>query len=99
MPGAPSPASTTVPTALPIPVNIPADKYIVSEPGHVHVREACGFAQERDPLSADRARSLAAADQPGRDVGVDLVDEAFPEERGVHVGSTLDQDAEDVSPA
>src|SRR5690348_8788366 len=94
-----SPASTTLATALTIPVNIPADEYIVPEPDHVHVCKSSGFAQEGDSVSAEGAGSLAAADQPGRDVGENLVDEAFPEKGCLHLGAPLDQDAQDFSPA
>src|SRR5437870_11994888 len=50
-----------------------------------------------DPLSAQRSRGLLAADELGRYVGVELVHETGSEERGVHLSTTLDQQAEEVA--
>src|SRR5207245_5819486 len=58
---------------------------------------ACGVAQMLDAAAPQRSGSVAAADELGRNVRVDLVDQALREEGGVHLPATFDQHTDQVA--
>src|SRR5207302_5381973 len=78
IPTRPRSASTTLATALTIPVNIDvsADEEIIAETRHVEVPKGHRISQVLDSLAAEWAGRVAATDELRRDVGVDLVDQA-----------------------
>src|SRR5690349_8928183 len=89
--------STTLEVALTIPVNISADQEIIAEPGHIHLVQRLCAVEPLDAETAQRAGRVMAADEPGSDVCVDLVDQVGFEQGGVHLRSAFDQNAEDVA--
>src|SRR6266581_7621244 len=57
------------------------------------------FIEALDALAAERAGCATAADELGRDVDDDLIDQPLGEERGVDLTAALDQNTEDVAAA
>src|SRR5438874_3025756 len=99
MPRRPSFASTTLATALTIPVNIcvGADQDVIPEADEVEVGEPGGIAQMLDAFSAERPGCVLAPDEPRRDVRVNLVDEALGEEGRVDLPTALYEQADQVA--
>src|SRR5438309_1128953 len=91
--------TTTLATALTIPVNIhvPGQEDVIPEADHVEVGHAGGLGQRGEAFTAQRTGRLAPADEPGRNVRMHLVHEALGEHCRVDLTATFDQDAEDVS--
>src|SRR6266850_1098802 len=94
-------ALTTLATALTIPVNIHVsrEEQVVPKPDVIQVAELRGFGQAFHACSTQGSGGIPAADQTGRDVRVDLVHQAFGEERGMDLGAALDEQAEQAAVA
>src|SRR5215469_14110465 len=95
----PGRASTTLATALTIPVNIGGDQEIIAESGDVEITQARRVVEVFDPRAAKRAWRFAAADQHRRHVSKDPVDQTGLEESGVDLSPSFHQDAQEVAPA
>ena len=95
MPIRPFSVDTTFEVALTIPVNIhvPTDQEVAAEGFHLGVAELEGVGQVLDPMAADRAWRIAAADQDRRHIGVHLVDQPVRDKGCVHLTSALDEKA------
>src|SRR5882672_8015410 len=74
--------STTLATALTIPVNIhvPRDQQIGSERCHIQPAKRDRFGQALDAGSSQRSRRSSPADELGGDVSVDFVDQTTRKE-------------------
>src|ERR1700704_4260308 len=91
-------ASTTLETALTIPVNIyvPRDQQIVAKPGRIELAKDDCFGQVLDAGAAEGTGRFAPSDEPRRDVSVNLVHQALREEACVHLAAAFHQEAEDA---
>src|SRR6267154_5483505 len=89
-------ALTTFATALTIPVNIhvSSEEQVVAKADVIEIAEVRGLSQVFHAVSAQGSGRVAAADQTGRDIGVDLVDEALCKERCMYLAAALDEQAE-----
>src|SRR5579859_1788439 len=99
MPILPFSAETTFEVALTIPVNIhvPTDQEVAAELLDLGVAELDDVGEVLDPLAADRARRVAAADQDRRHIRIHLVDQAVLDKGSVHLPSALDEKAEETA--
>src|SRR4029077_225863 len=90
---------TTLATALTIPVNIhvPAEEDVIPERHDVGFVQPERVAHVLNTASTDRTRSPLATYQPGRDVGVDLVDQPSGQKGGVRLRTAFDKKAQDAS--
>src|SRR5438445_11586307 len=95
MPMRPRSASTTLVTALTIPVNIhvSTDQHIISESGEVDFAQANCVAQSFHALTANGTDCLTAADDHWGHVCVNLVDQALVGERRMRPPHALHQKA------
>src|SRR5712671_107233 len=92
-------ASTTLATALTIPVNIhiPRNQYVAAQPDRIQLAQRNCLRQPLDACSSKWTGRVAAADQSRRHIRVHLVDQTLREKRCVDRAATLDQQAEDAS--
>src|SRR5437879_5857854 len=99
MPTRPCLASTTLATALTIPVNtwVCADEDVISEAGEVDVAYRSGIAQMLDAVSAEWPGGVFTPDKLRRYVRVNLVDQALGEEGGVYLPPTFYEQADQVA--
>src|SRR6266566_1534336 len=99
MPMRPRSASTTLETALTIPVNIhvSTDQHIISESGEVDFAQANRVAQSFHSLTANGTDCLTAADDHWGHVCVNLVDQALVEERRMQLASAFHQKAQELA--
>src|SRR6185312_1330090 len=97
----PRSASTTLETALTIPVNIHVcrDHEVATEAGGLEVVELDRQTEALDARAADGARRAAAPDHDWGEEGVDLVHQPLVEERRVDLAAPFHQQAQDAPAA